>query len=119
MTNVTIISALATRNASAWMTSWTGEADVTLDTVFRFFNRVDEADCDRLEALGYNMPSLSVDDLVVLDGVTYQVAATGFTKLDPPAPCGWCRRCAIHDDPGGCLEVSAWERETMHATVAA
>ncbi len=27
------------------------------------------------------------------------------------APCGYCRRCAIHDDPGGCLEVEAYERE--------
>lgn len=32
------------------------------------------------------------------------------TTLTPPAPCGYCRRCAIHDDPGGCLEVAAWER---------
>jgi hypothetical protein len=30
---------------------------------------------------------------------------------EPPAPCGYCRRCAIHDDPGGCLEVEAWARE--------
>ena len=25
--------------------------------------------------------------------------------------CGYCRRCAIHDDPGGCLTVEQWERE--------
>lgn len=32
------------------------------------------------------------------------------TKVtDPQAPCGYCRRCAIHDDPGGCTTVSAWE----------
>ena len=31
--------------------------------------------------------------------------------LTPPAPCGYCRRCAVHDDPGGCLTVEAWARE--------
>lgn len=30
---------------------------------------------------------------------------------DPLAPCGYCRRCAIHDDPGGCLEVERYVRE--------
>lgn len=30
---------------------------------------------------------------------------------DPTIPCGYCRRCAIHDDPAGCLEVEKWERE--------
>lgn len=29
------------------------------------------------------------------------------------APCGYCRRCAIHDDPCGCLEVEAYERELL------
>jgi hypothetical protein len=24
---------------------------------------------------------------------------------DPYAPCGYCRRCAVHDDPGGCTTV--------------
>lgn len=28
-----------------------------------------------------------------------------------PEPCGYCRRCAIHDDPGGCLTVAEWERQ--------
>lgn len=26
-------------------------------------------------------------------------------------PCGWCRRCALHDDPGGCLTVEEYERD--------
>lgn len=30
---------------------------------------------------------------------------------DPLTPCGWCRRCAIHDDPGGCLTVEAYIRD--------
>lgn len=29
------------------------------------------------------------------------------------APCGYCRRCAIHDDPGGCLVVEDYERELL------
>lgn len=32
-------------------------------------------------------------------------------------PCGWCRRCSLHDDPGGCLEVSAHERELIASGV--
>lgn len=36
------------------------------------------------------------------------VALAGVTV---PEPCGYCRRCAVHDDPGGCLEVEAWARE--------
>ena len=35
------------------------------------------------------------------------------------APCGYCRRCAIHDDPGGCLEVEAYERELVAAGLTA
>ncbi len=38
--------------------------------------------------------------------------------LDAPAPCGYCRRCVIHDDPGGCLTVEAWEREQDPAALA-
>lgn len=35
------------------------------------------------------------------------------TQLDPSklVPCGYCRRCEIHDDPGGCLTVSQYVRE--------
>lgn len=32
---------------------------------------------------------------------------------DPLAPCGYCRRCAIHDDPGGCLTVEHYVRDTI------
>jgi hypothetical protein len=32
-------------------------------------------------------------------------------------PCGWCRRCALHDDPGACLTVEEYERD--FAAVAA
>lgn len=52
------------------------------------------------EGIHARLPSMSVDDIVTID-------------LDPPDPCGYCRRCAIHDDPGGCLEVYDWELRTM------
>ena len=40
-------------------------------------------------------------------------------ERDPYAPCGYCRRCAIHDDPGGCLTVEAYVREHGEPTWAA
>lgn len=35
------------------------------------------------------------------------------SKNDPLAPCGYCRRCAIHDDPGGCLVVQDYVEQTL------
>lgn len=40
------------------------------------------------------------------------------TTQTPPAPCGYCRRCAIHDDPGGCLTVQEWEHANPEAAIA-
>lgn len=40
------------------------------------------------------------------------------TTTTPPEPCGYCRRCLIHDDPGGCLEVSRWEEANPEAAIA-
>jgi hypothetical protein len=40
-----------------------------------------------------------------------EVLVTTAPALTPPEPCGYCRRCAVHDDPGGCLTVEAWARE--------
>jgi hypothetical protein len=37
-------------------------------------------------------------------------ATPGQAEPDGLTPCGHCRRCAIHDDPAGCLEVEAFER---------
>lgn len=40
-------------------------------------------------------------------------------ERDPLAPCGYCRRCAIHDDPGGCLTVEHYVRKQDGERVAA
>jgi hypothetical protein len=46
-------------------------------------------------------------------------AARVDAPVEPPAPCGYCRRCLLHDDPGGCLEVARWERENPEAAAQA
>lgn len=55
--------------------SWSGNIDLDepakdsealLEDIFRFFNRVFAADNERLERIGYRLPSLSVDDVVEL-----------------------------------------------------
>jgi hypothetical protein len=55
-----------------------------LEAIFRFFNRVDDADVGRLDSLGYFLPSLSVGDQVALDGRTYEVEGVGFTEVTGP-----------------------------------
>lgn len=40
------------------------------------------------------------------------------SAITAPAPCGYCRRCALHDDPAGCLTVEAWERANPEAAAA-
>jgi hypothetical protein len=32
-------------------------------------------------------------------------SASSAPSPDDLTPCGYCRRCAIHDDPGGCITV--------------
>jgi hypothetical protein len=55
--------------------------DALHSAVFRFFTLVDERDSDRLERLGYQLPSLSVGDLVTIVGVPLIVAAASFESL--------------------------------------
>lgn len=55
--------------------------EMDLEGIFRFFNRVTEDDGERLERLGYLMPSLSVDDLVTMNGETFRVAPVGFEQV--------------------------------------
>jgi hypothetical protein len=65
------------------MEVWEGDLDqdMNLEEIFRFFNRVDYDDGERLERLGYLMPSLSVDDLVTKNGKTYRVEPVGFVEV--------------------------------------
>ena len=70
---------------------WEGESatDVDLDgmeALFREFNRVDEGDNERLEALGYDLPSLSSGDFVcVNDGedAWWLCANVGWQRVTP------------------------------------
>ena|SRR5437763_7263472 len=97
---VEIFSTNAAVAGTPFGTTWSGEVEVNmnlsdeviLDLIYRMFNRVDEADLDRMEALGYELPSLSMGDFVTLHGGaahtwgeehprTYQVAAIGFALL--------------------------------------
>lgn len=54
------------------------DADATNEALFRFFNRVDEGDNERLERIGYRLPSLSVGDLLHWGGKTHRVEGVGF-----------------------------------------
>lgn len=56
-----------------------------LSNVFRRTNRVDEEDVARLEEAGYELPSLSVGDIVIVDNadgvrVAYLVKIAGFAE---------------------------------------
>jgi hypothetical protein len=69
--------------------SWSGEipdptgeaAHWPLEYIFRWFNRVDKDDEKRMRAVGYDLPSLSVGDVVTLDSVRWQCDVWGFTEL--------------------------------------
>jgi len=54
---------------------------VTLEMLYRFFNRVDQIDELTLESVGYRLPSLSVGDFIAFDGKCWQVAGAGFTPV--------------------------------------
>jgi len=51
------------------------------ELLFRCFNRVDREDADRLEDWGYELPSLSVHDVITWNGRSFQVQPTGFTEI--------------------------------------
>lgn len=62
--------------------TWDGEVDTTdLDQIFRLFNRVDTPDAERLTKMGFNQPSMSSGDILVLNNINYVVASTGFGRL--------------------------------------
>lgn len=64
---------------------WHGDVDVEAEKpedinerIFRLFNRVSLEDNDRLEAMGYTLPSLSVGDVIIHSGEAWTVAPLGF-----------------------------------------
>jgi hypothetical protein len=96
---VSIQAALHGRPSIVWLGDVSAE-DLGLDPValtheaaegtvneqlFRFFNRVDEPDVDRLEALGFDLPSLSVGDLLHWGSKTWRVAGAGFEQITDSA----------------------------------
>lgn len=70
--------------------TWEGDLDdlagltvrEALDYIFRYFSRVDDDDHHWLLALGYDLPSLSVDDIVTIDGVSWRCAGVGWERVD-------------------------------------
>lgn len=65
--------------------TWEGDVDLAgltvaeaLERIFRQFNRVDDSDCARLLKLGYNLPSLSVGDIVTITDVRWRCASLGW-----------------------------------------
>jgi hypothetical protein len=86
-TTITIHSKMAEMFGDP-ITEWTGPINVVsidvneqLEHIFRQFNRVDEADCDRLEALDYKLPSLSSGDIVTIGGKKYLCASFGWEEV--------------------------------------
>lgn len=61
----------------------TGQLDVTAinDAIFRYFNAVLDSDRSRLLVIGYQLPSLSVGDLIYHSGRTFRVVPFGFEEL--------------------------------------
>lgn len=65
------------------VTSGAGSVPVVIvnAAIFRIFTRVDERDIKRLERIGYELPSLSVGDLIHWNETTWRVAGAGFEKI--------------------------------------
>lgn len=51
-----------------------------LEFIYRMFNRVDQRDCDNLDALGYKLPSMGTGDSVTFDGKTYVCESVGWSR---------------------------------------
>lgn len=84
---------------SGWGGEWSGEvpfspnqdSEALLEQIFRYFNRVDQEDCDRLESIGYTLPSLSVGDEVtlhfnIIGDEVWKVANVGFVRQSDGNP---------------------------------
>lgn len=66
---------------------WSGEVEVPdthrrdqLEFLFRYFNRVEGDDDARLADIGYGLPSLSMGDVVTIDGERWTCAALGWKR---------------------------------------
>lgn len=56
-----------------------------LERIFRLFNRVDDADCRRLDGAGYKLPSLSMGDVVTMEGQHWLCAGVGWKRISADA----------------------------------
>lgn len=52
-----------------------------LEEIFRFFNRVEPGDDERLDEIGYRLPSLSVGDVVEWNGKRHRVEPVGWVAV--------------------------------------
>lgn len=58
------------------------DAEGEMERIFRLFNRVEQEDCDRLEGIGYDLPSLSSGDFVQdYNGQWWLCASVGWQKV--------------------------------------
>lgn len=65
--------------------TWLGVVpDSHPEAIFRYFNRVDEADAARLRDVGYKLPSLSVGDIITYTttGRSLIVCPAGFAEIE-------------------------------------
>lgn len=58
-----------------------GDPEAYMEHVFRYFNRVDEADVIRLKSVGYELPSLSSGDFVQVDGEFWLCGNVGWQRV--------------------------------------
>lgn len=63
---------------------WSGDidCDTSLDGIYRRFSRVDEDDCEFLDGVGFFGRSMSVSDIIDLEGHVYYCDASGWVELD-------------------------------------
>jgi hypothetical protein len=78
MTELVIYSKLA---GETWQGTIGGEDEPDLELIFRAFNRVDEGDAERLEAIGYRLPSLSVGDIVGTGDKWFRCESAGWSEI--------------------------------------
>lgn len=67
---------------------WQGQVPtIDLEELFRYFNRVDDADGPRLDAIGYDLPPMTSGDLVALihpmsgSATWYLCASSGWAEI--------------------------------------